>query len=84
MISNKAVDYDKGESSAEGPFIHPREYGIFYRSDTMAMQIMPRTDDKNIELLKHLEHFDIMGEQNDGLYGDGIPEGGKEKEKEEA
>ena len=83
MISNKAVDYDKGESPVEGPFLHPRTRGIFYRSDTMAMWIMPRTDDKNIELLKHLEHFDIMGEQDDGLYGDGFPETGEEKETEE-
>lgn len=83
MITNKAIDYEKGEGSVSGPFIHHREYGIFYRSDTMAMRIMPRTDDKNIELLKYLEHFDITGEQEDGLYGDGIPEGGKEKETEE-
>ena len=83
MISNKAVDYDKGESSVEGPFLHPRTRGIFYRSDTMAMWIMPRTDDKNIELLKYLEHFDIMGEQEDGLYRDGFPETGEEKETEE-
>lgn len=84
MITNKAIDYEKGESSASGPFIHHREYGIFYRSDTMAMQIMPRTDDKNIELLRYLEHFDIIGEQDDGLYGDGFPEAGKAEEKEEA
>lgn len=84
MISNKAIDYGKGESSVQGPFIHHREYGIFYRSDTMAMRIAPRTDDKNIELLKYLEHFDIMGEQEDGLYRDGFPETGKAEEKEEA
>lgn len=84
IISNKVIDYEKGESSASGPFIHHREYGIFYRSDTMAMQIMPRTDDKNIELLRYLEHFDIIGEQDDGLYGDGFPEAGKAEEKEEA
>ena len=83
MITNKAIDHDKGESPAEGPFIHTAEYGIFYRSDTMAVRIAPRTDDRNIELLKYLEHFDITGEQDDGLYGDGFPEAGKEKEKEE-
>ena len=83
MISNKAIDHDKGESPAEGPFIHSREYGIFYRSDTMAVRIAPRTDDRNIELLKYLEHFDIMGEQEDGLYGDGFPETGEAEETEE-
>ena len=83
MITNKAIDHDKGESPAEGPFIHPAEYGVLYRSDTMAMRIAPRTDDKNIELLKYLEHFDIMGEQEDGLYRDGFPETGEEKETEE-
>ena len=84
MITNKAIDHDKGESSAEGPFIHPMEYGIFYRSDTMAIQIAPRTDDKNIELLEYLEHFDITGEQEDGLYGDGFPETGEAEETKEA
>lgn len=83
MITNKAIDHDKGESPAEGPFIHPAEYGVLYRSDTMAMRIAPRTDDKNIELLKYLEHFDIMGEREDGLYRDGFPETGEEKETEE-
>lgn len=84
MITNKAIDHDKGESPVDGPFIHPREYGIFYRSDTMAVRIAPRTDDRNIELLKYLEHFDIMGEQEDGLYGDDLPETWEAEETEEA
>lgn len=83
MITNKAIDHDKGESPVDGPFIHPREYGIFYRSDTMAVRIAPRTDDRNIELLKYLERFDITGEQEDGLYGDGFPETGEAEETEE-
>lgn len=83
MITNKAIDNDKGESPAEGPFIHPAEYGIFYRSDTMAVRIAPRTDDRNIELLKYLEHFDITGEQEDGLYRDGFPETGEAEKTEE-
>lgn len=83
MITNKAIDHNKGESPVDGPFIHPTEYGIFYRSDTMAARIAPRTDDRNIELLKYLEHFDIMGEQEDGLYGDGFPETGEAEEAEE-
>lgn len=84
IITNKAIDHDKGESQVDGPFIHREEYGIFYRSDTMAVRIMPRTDDRNIELLKYLEQFDIMGEQEDGLYGDGFPETGEAEETEEA
>lgn len=84
IITNKAVDHDKGENPEDGPFIHPTEYGIFYRSDTMAIRIALRTDDRNIELLKYLEHFNIMGEQEDGLYGDGFPETGEAEETEEA
>ena len=84
MIDNGVVEYGKGESQAEGPFIHPTATGVFYRSDTMAMRIMPRTDDKNIRLLEYLETFDVIGVQEDGLSGNGIPEAGKEKEEEEA
>lgn len=50
----------------------------------MAMRIMPRIDDKNVRLLEYLEKFEIIGEQEDGLSGNGIPEAGKEKEEEEA
>lgn len=84
MINNGVVEYGKGESQAEGPFIHPEKTGIFYRNDTMAMRIMPRIDDKNIRLLEYLEEFDVIGAQEDGLSGNGIPEAGKEKEEEEA
>lgn len=84
MIDNTVVEYGKGESQAEGPFIHPTATGVFYRNDTMAMRIMPRTDDKNIRLLEYLEEFDVIGAQEDGLSGNGISEAGKEKEEEEA
>ena len=84
MIDNAVVEYGKGESQAEGPFIHSTKTGIFYRNDTMAMRIMPRIDDKNVRLLEYLEKFEIIGAQEDGLSGNGIPEAGKEKEKEEA
>ena len=84
MIDNGAVEYGKGESQGEGPFVHPEATGVFYRSDTMAMRIMPRIDDKNIRLLEYLETFDVIGAQEDGLSGNGIPEAGKEKEEEEA
>lgn len=84
MIDNGVVEYGKGESQAEGPFIHQTATGVFYRSDTMAMRIMPRTDDENIRLLEYLEEFDVIGAQEDGLSGNGIPKAGKEKEEEEA
>ena len=84
MIDNAVVKYGKGESQAEGPFIHSTKTGIFYRNDTMAMRIMPRIDDKNVRLLEYLEKFEIIGAQEDGLYRDGFSEAGKEKEEEEA
>ena len=84
MIDNAVVKYGKGESQAEGPFIHSTKTGIFYRNDTMAMRIMPRIDDKNVRLLEYLEKFEIIGAQEDGLYRDGFSEGQKEKEEEEA
>lgn len=87
MISNKAIEYDKGESAAEGPFISMEDIGIFYRSDTMAIHICPRTDDKNISLLRYLERFDIIkAGKNDEhrLFGHGISKAVKEKETPEA
>lgn len=87
MISNKAIEYDKGESAAEGPFISPEDYGIFYRSDTMAMHIYPRTDDRNISLLRYLEKFDIIkaGKHDEHrLLGYGVSEANEEKETEKA
>lgn len=87
MISNKAIEYDKGESAAKGPFISSEDYGIFYRSDTMAMHIYPRTDDGNISLLRYLEKFDIIkaGKHDEHrLLGYGVSEANEEKETEKA
>lgn len=86
MISNREIEYGKGESAAEGPFVSANGPGIFYRSDTMAMRIYPRTDDVNINLLRYLEKFDIMkaGEDDEHrLLGHGIPEAVREKEAQE-
>lgn len=59
IIDNTVVEYDKGEFQAEGPMISGKMQGIFWRNDTMALHVYPRTDDKNKELIRHIEAFDI-------------------------
>lgn len=59
IIDNTVVEYDKGEFQAEGPMISGKMQGIFWRNDTMALHVYPRTDDGNKELIRHIEAFDI-------------------------
>lgn len=60
MIDNTVVDYESGETQAEGPMISGRIQGIFWKNNTMALHVYPRTDDENKKLLGYLEAFDIM------------------------
>ena len=60
IIDNTVVEYDKGEFQAEGPMISGKMQGIFWRNDTMALHVCPRTDDENKRLIGYLEEFDIM------------------------
>lgn len=60
IIDNTVVEYDKGEFHAEGPMISGKMQGVFWRNDTMALHVCPRTDDKNKRLIGYLEAFDIM------------------------
>ena len=60
IIDNTVVEYDKGEFQAEGPMISGKMQGVFWRNDTMALHVCPRTDDKNKRLIGYLEAFDIM------------------------
>lgn len=60
IIDNTVVEYDKGEFQAEGPMISGKMQGIFWRNDTMALHVYPRTDDENKRLIGYLEAFDIM------------------------
>ena len=60
IIDNTVVEYDKGEFQAEGPMISGKMQGVFWRNDTMALHVFPRTDDKNKRLIGYLEAFDIM------------------------
>lgn len=60
IIDNTVVEYDKGEFQAEGPMISGKMQGVFWRNDTMALHVCPRTDDKNKRLIGYLETFDIM------------------------
>lgn len=87
MIDNTAINYEDGETRAEGPLIHRKYQGAFWRNERMALYVYPRTDDENKRLLGYLEVFDIMsrGEKWDErrLLGYGISEDGKEKETEE-
>ena len=59
IIDNTVAEYDKGEFQAEGPMISGKMQGIFWRNDTMALHVYPRTDDENKELIRHIEAFDI-------------------------
>lgn len=59
IIDNTVVEYDKGEFQAEGPMISGKMQGIFWRNDTMALHVYPRTDDENKKLIRHIEAFDI-------------------------
>lgn len=60
IIDNTVVEYDKGEFQAEGPMISGKMQGVFWRNDTMALHVCPRTDDENKRLIGYLEAFDIM------------------------
>lgn len=59
IIDNTVVEYDKGEFQAEGPMISGKMPGVFWRNDTMALHVYPRTDDENKRLIGYLEAFDI-------------------------
>ena len=88
MIDNTAINYEDGETQAEGPLIHRKYQGAFWRNERMALYVYPRTDDENKRLLGYLEVFDIMsrGEKWDErrLLGYGVPKASEEKETEEA
>ena len=60
IIDNTVVEYDKGEFQAEGPMISGKMQGVFWRNDTMALHVYPRTDDENKRLIGYLEAFDVM------------------------
>lgn len=60
IIDNTVVECDKGEFQAEGPMISGKMQGVFWRNDTMALHVYPRTDDGNKRLIGYLEAFDIM------------------------
>ena len=60
IIDNTIVEYDKGEFQAEGPMISGKMQGVFWRNDTMALHVYPRTDDGNKRLIGYLEAFDVM------------------------
>lgn len=60
IIDNTVVEYEKGEFQAEGPMISGKMQGVFWRNDTMALHVCPRTDDENKRLIGYLEAFDIM------------------------
>lgn len=60
IVDNTVVEYDKGEFQAEGPMLSRRTQGVFWRNDTMALHVYPRTDDENKRLIEYLETFDIM------------------------
>lgn len=65
IVDNTVVEYDKGEFQAEGPMISGKMQGVFWRNDTMALHVCPRTDDENKRLIGYLEAFDIMNKMGE-------------------
>lgn len=65
IIDNTVVEYEKGEFQAEGPMISGKMQGVFWRNDTMALHVCPRTDDENKRLIGYLEAFDIMNKMGE-------------------
>lgn len=61
MIDNTAVKYQEGETQSEGPYIHGKYPGVFWKNNVMALYVMPRKDEENKHLLGYLEAFDITG-----------------------
>ena len=64
MIDNTVIQYEKGETQAQGPLIgeHPE---VFYRNNQMTLQIMQRTDEENKKLIAYLKNFAIMAQRFD-------------------
>ena len=60
FIDNAVVEYENGETAAVGPLISGKMKGVFWKNETMALHVYPRTDDENIKLIGLLETFDIM------------------------
>lgn len=58
MIDNTAIEYENGETQAEGPLIGGKT-GVYWKNNTMALRVMPRMDDENAALLGYLECFEI-------------------------
>lgn len=87
MIDNTVIDYENGETQAEGPMISKKVQGVFWYNTIMALHVYPRTDEQNKKLIGFLETFDIMdkgGEDGEHrLFGHGIPKAVKEKEEKE-
>ena len=88
MIDNTVIDYENGETQAEGPLISGKIQGVFWRNNIMALHVYPREDEGNRKLLGFLETFDIMDEGGeDGehrLFGHGLPKAVKEKEEKKS
>lgn len=80
MISNKEVDAKKGHTEVIGP-VCGRLPGVFWYNNTMALYVMPRTDDISIRLIRFLEGIDINAESKN-TWPD-VPENTHEEEAEE-
>ena len=60
MIDNTVIDYDGGETQAEGPLYDPS--GIFWNNNAMALHVMPGKWDKMKNLIDFLEGTNIAAE----------------------
>lgn len=65
MIDNNAIQYQDGETQAEGPMVCRRMKGVFWRNNIMALHVMPREDEGRKTLLGYLESLRIAAEDDE-------------------
>ena len=58
MIDNTVVDYNGGETQAEGPLVGGLA-GVIWKNNTMVFRVWPRTSEKEEKLIKYLEQTDL-------------------------
>ena len=58
IIDNKSIDYDNGETQAEGPF-HDKLTGIYLWNNVMKFHALHRWDEKHQHITEYLSNIDL-------------------------
>ena len=58
IIDNKSIDYDNGETQAEGPF-HDKLTGIYLWNNVMKFHALHRWDEKHQHITEYLSSIDL-------------------------